>query len=186
MSQVESLLSSFLKDVGITEEQFMAACKDGSSSPQFSGINRVCSRLPCKGKSGKYIIFWRSEKKSFIKSATSHGIFHLGMRFLVSKGNVKNSTRELISMALLQALFVQAKSWSVKIVCAGQWKIRQMSGNCFVLHTVVTLILLEPYMLVFLLWAGSLWVDRSTVYLPNNINKWCFSIESKATCKTNY
>lgn len=34
------MLSSFLKDVGITEEQFMKACQEGSSSPQFSSINR--------------------------------------------------------------------------------------------------------------------------------------------------
>lgn len=39
-SMVETLLSSFLKDVGITEEQFMKACKDGSRSPQFSSISR--------------------------------------------------------------------------------------------------------------------------------------------------
>ncbi|XP_074630876.1 uncharacterized protein LOC141889472 [Acropora palmata] len=39
-SMVETLLSSFLKDVGITEEQFMKACKDGSGSPQFSTISR--------------------------------------------------------------------------------------------------------------------------------------------------
>ena len=41
LSQVETLLASFLKDVGISEEQFMMACKDGSGSPQFNGINRV-------------------------------------------------------------------------------------------------------------------------------------------------
>ena len=39
--QVETLLSSFLKDVGISEEQFMTACKAGCQSPQFSSINRV-------------------------------------------------------------------------------------------------------------------------------------------------
>ena len=39
--KVETLLSSFLKDVGISEEQFMNACKEGSGSPQFSGMNRV-------------------------------------------------------------------------------------------------------------------------------------------------
>ncbi|KAL9953662.1 hypothetical protein ACROYT_G041113 [Oculina patagonica] len=37
---VETLLASFLKDVGISEEQFMTACKDGSASQQFNGINR--------------------------------------------------------------------------------------------------------------------------------------------------
>ena len=39
--QVETLLASFLKDVGISEEQFMTACKDGSGSPQFNGMHRV-------------------------------------------------------------------------------------------------------------------------------------------------
>ena len=39
--KVETLLASFLKDVGISEEQFMTACKDGSGSPQFNGMNRV-------------------------------------------------------------------------------------------------------------------------------------------------
>lgn len=39
-SMVETLLSSFLKDVGISEEQFMTACKAGCQSPQFSSINR--------------------------------------------------------------------------------------------------------------------------------------------------
>lgn len=37
---VETLLSSFLKDVGIFEEQFMKACQEGSGSPQFNSINR--------------------------------------------------------------------------------------------------------------------------------------------------
>ena len=39
--KVETLLASFLKDVGISEEQFMTACKNGSGSPQFNGMNRV-------------------------------------------------------------------------------------------------------------------------------------------------
>ena len=38
---METLLASFLKDVGISAEQFMMACKDGSGSPQFNGMNRV-------------------------------------------------------------------------------------------------------------------------------------------------
>jgi len=42
---VETLLASFLKDVGISEEQFMTACKDGSGSPQFNGMNRVGGKL---------------------------------------------------------------------------------------------------------------------------------------------
>ena len=39
--KVETLLASFLKDVGISEEQFMTACKTGSGSPQFNGMKRV-------------------------------------------------------------------------------------------------------------------------------------------------
>jgi len=38
-------LASFLKDVGISEEQFMTACKDGSGSPQFNGMNRVGGKM---------------------------------------------------------------------------------------------------------------------------------------------
>ena len=38
---MDKLLASFLKDVGITTEQFINACKEGSGSPQFSGMNRV-------------------------------------------------------------------------------------------------------------------------------------------------
>ncbi|CAH3043465.1 unnamed protein product [Porites evermanni] len=37
---VDKLLASFLKDVGITAEQFMNACKEGSGSPQFSRMHR--------------------------------------------------------------------------------------------------------------------------------------------------
>jgi len=40
---VDKLLASFLKDVGITAEQFMNACKEGSGSPQFSRMHRVGS-----------------------------------------------------------------------------------------------------------------------------------------------
>ena len=43
--KVETLLASFLKDVGISEEQFMTACKDGSGSPQFNGMNRVGGKM---------------------------------------------------------------------------------------------------------------------------------------------
>ena len=39
------MLASFLKDVGISVEQFMTACKDGSGSPQFNGMNRVGGEL---------------------------------------------------------------------------------------------------------------------------------------------
>ena len=42
---METLLASFLKDVGISVEQFMTACKDGSGSPQFNGMNRVGGEL---------------------------------------------------------------------------------------------------------------------------------------------
>ena len=38
---MDTLLSSFIKDVGISEEQFMKACQEGRSSPQFNSINRV-------------------------------------------------------------------------------------------------------------------------------------------------
>lgn len=40
---MDKLLASFLKDVGITAEQFMNACKEGSGSPQFRGMHRVGS-----------------------------------------------------------------------------------------------------------------------------------------------
>lgn len=41
---METLLASFLKDVGVSEEQFMVACKDGSST-QFAGLNRVSKEM---------------------------------------------------------------------------------------------------------------------------------------------
>lgn len=43
--KVETLLASFLKDVGISEEQFMTACKDGSGSPQLNGMHRVGGKM---------------------------------------------------------------------------------------------------------------------------------------------
>ena len=50
---METLLASFLKDVGISEEQFMTACKNGSGSPQFNGMNRVGGEMwylfACRG-----------------------------------------------------------------------------------------------------------------------------------------
>lgn len=44
MLKVETLLASFLKDVGVSEEQFMVACKDGSGT-QFAGLNRVSEEM---------------------------------------------------------------------------------------------------------------------------------------------
>ena len=66
MLQVETLLASFLKDVGISEEQFMTACKDGSGSPQFHGINRVSMRYP--GHSYFFFLLFSSQFNFSLKA----------------------------------------------------------------------------------------------------------------------
>ena len=95
--KVETLLASFLKDVGISAEQFMTACKNGSGSPQFNGMNRVgrekCHLFACRGFLSSFSITVEFEPQNTL--AMSCSVNRKDLNFSLWLNTVKERNKTL-------------------------------------------------------------------------------------------
>ena len=94
---METLLASFLKDVGISAEQFMTACKNGSGSPQFNGMNRVGGEMwhlfACRGFLSSFSITVEFEPQNML--AISCSVNRKDLNFSLWLNTVKERNKTL-------------------------------------------------------------------------------------------